>query len=225
MTLERPFTTDHSCGPRPDRPAPGSPRPVLARPLPVGPSLSAAARSRAALGGRPHAGGARGSGRPRAAGRPGAARRGPRVGRNRGGAGERRLRGRRRPAGPRPGLPRRPRRRRPAWRPPGAGRPRSRRRSQHTGKRRGMLRQQPAYGACAGRSRGGRAWTVHAQPLAACGPRTGLPASGLLSPGSQSLMVSLQLPATARARVHEPKQRNVCSSILCFLYPIPGLPR
>lgn len=82
----------------------------------------------------------------------------------------------------------------------------------------GCCGRQSAYGACAGRSRGTRVDGARAAPgcLRPKDWATSLPV--LLSPGSQSLMVSLQLPATGRARVHEPKQIH---SLKClFLYPV-----
>lgn len=82
----------------------------------------------------------------------------------------------------------------------------------------GCCGRQSAYGACAGRSRGTRVDSARAAPgcLRPKDWATSLPV--LLSPGSQSLMVSLQLPATGRARVHESKQIH---SLKClFLYPV-----
>lgn len=85
----------------------------------------------------------------------------------------------------------------------------------------GCCSRQPAYGACAGRSRGGRGTRVDGARAApdCLRPKdwaTSLPV--LLSPGSQSLMVSLQLPATVRARAHELKQ--IHSEICLFLCPV-----
>lgn len=82
----------------------------------------------------------------------------------------------------------------------------------------GCCGRQSAYGACAGRSRGTRVDGARAAPgcLRPKDWATSLPV--LLSPGSQSLMVSLQLPATGRARVHEPKLIHL--EICLFLYPV-----
>lgn len=82
----------------------------------------------------------------------------------------------------------------------------------------GCCGRQSAYGACAGRSRETRVDGARAAPgcLRPKDWATSLPV--LLSPGSQSLMVSLQLPATGRARVHELKL--IHSEICLFLYPV-----